>query len=200
MNEKAPIVNNPESPAPAPQTAGGGRPGTNPWKILSLAIFLLWLASVGSLVFYFKPEKSAPPAPTLSPASPTHSPSLTATCPTPADVSDSLSQSLPVVTYDQPGSFTEADKEELNRKIIQPFFAYYNETEINYIAMVIYKKPSATYEYSFTAIHKNGGTQGSVIFQKDSAFVYWTPTCMEPCEFTPAYRAKYPEVVQLTNP
>lgn len=108
---------------------------------------------------------------------------------------------LPVVTFEAEGQFTTQDKEKLYSYLINPFFDYNNEKEIEYIAMIISKyKPTESYldyDYEVMAIHKNGGTQGFLYSSKQ----YWLPDCIDgPCPLTEAFKAKYPQITTLVNP
>lgn len=105
---------------------------------------------------------------------------------------------LPVVVYEPSGLFNNKDKEELAKKVIQPYFDYNNEKEMVFIAIIINKDVSA--KYSYMAINKNGGYESSVLTKKNDQFDYWVPDCMGPCEFSQSFKDKYPEIVKLANP
>lgn len=118
--------------------------------------------------------------------------------PTPMPTQAKQDVVLPVVVYEPSGLFSDKDKEELAKKVIQPFFDYNNEEEMIFIAMVINKDESA--KYSYMAINKNGGYESSVLTKKNDQFEYWVPDCMGPCEFSQSFKGKYPEIVKLANP
>lgn len=176
------------------------RPKTNLWKIGFFVLFFLWLSSVLlGLTYFFKTNKPEKTVISPSEKTPIPSPSLVPTIISPTPMIDK-NVVLPVVVYEPSGLFSPSDKEELNNKVIKPFFDYNNEKETNFIAMVISKRTAEKYEYSFLAINKNGGYMSSVITKQNEKFDYWVPACMDVCEFSQAYKEKYPEVVKLANP
>jgi hypothetical protein len=178
------------------------KPQTNPWKIGLFITSILWILSILGLTYFFKFNKLCetkyPPLEKVPVLSPFLAPNVLSPIPTIASVKEKIT--LPVIVYEPSGLFNAGDKEQLSNKIINPFFDYNNEKEINFIAMVVSKKPSEEYEYSFMAIHKDGGYQSSVIVKQNGVFGYWFPECMGPCEFSQSYKEKYPEVVKRANP
>lgn len=103
---------------------------------------------------------------------------------------------LPVIVYNPPGAFDEAEKNELKEHLIDPFFDYYNGKELNFIAMIISHRERDESNYSVQAIHKIGGDTSFRLFRDR----YWFPNCMGGCEFSEEFKKKYPEIVKLTAP
>ena len=103
----------------------------------------------------------------------------------------------PAVTYLREGLLRSQDKNILQTRLIAPLTAYYNEKEKNIIAIAITVPQKLGAPYSVLAINKNGGHDEFSFgkFGKDSE--EWIPTCMSAadCNFSAAFRAKYPEIV-----
>ena len=187
------------------ENVSNNRIKANYWKISVFIILFLWTASIIGLVYFFRfsasfetkisqAEKIPFSSPIPSPSS--VSPTLSLPLATPASLVKQNVQ-LPVIVYEPSGLFSVDDKQDLTNKIVNPFFDYNNETEINFIAMIIDKNQSG--EYGFLAIHKNGGYNSQVVTKQGSKFDYWYPECMEVCQFSESYKQKYPEVVTLAT-
>lgn len=111
-----------------------------------------------------------------------------------------LEELLPVVIFTPSGLFDDAMKQELQEKVIDPYFDYHNSDEIDFVAMQIEliseaESPSG-YMYTVEAMSKNGiyhgflhGTYG------EESLPYYVPECMGSCPFTDEYKEKYPHVV-----
>ncbi|GBE17204.1 hypothetical protein BMS3Abin15_01041 [bacterium BMS3Abin15] len=101
---------------------------------------------------------------------------------------------LPVVVYERPGLLTPAEKTNLEKKMVNPFFAYYNEEEINYVTMSVEVPINPGEAYSVLAIYKNGGSMGFLFGERGGDYDYWEPECMNDCPFSDAFRAQYPQI------
>ena len=105
-----------------------------------------------------------------------------------------------VVVFEPPLGQEFADKNDIQKKIIDPFLDYYaDENGEGYlVSLAISQNAQAsktTYPYLATAIFKNGGNSGFVIGKTDGNIQYWVPECMK-CTFSASFNAKYPEIVK----
>ena len=103
----------------------------------------------------------------------------------------------PAVTYLQEGLLRSQDKNILQTRLIAPLTAYYNETEKYIIAVAITVPQKLGAPYSILAIDKNGGHDEFSFGQFGKDYETWIPDCMSAadCNFSPAFKAKYPEIV-----
>lgn len=108
---------------------------------------------------------------------------------------------LPVVVFTPDGIFTEEEKKELNDKVINPLVDYTPDVYVS-IDVEIYSQDKfvngdSDNKYIITTIGKpgKGGTGGFIYGSKSKGIDYWTPDCLDKCEFTDEYKKKYPEVV-----
>ena len=108
---------------------------------------------------------------------------------------------LPVVVFTPDGIFTEEEKKELNDKVINPLVDYTPDVYVS-IDVEIYSQDKfvngdSDNKYIITTIGKpgKGGTGGFIYGSKSKGIDYWTPDCLDKCEFTDDYKTKYPEVV-----
>ena len=128
-------------------------------------------------------------------AGPTVNPATAAVIPTTEAV-----KPKPVVVFEAEGSFAAGDKQKLQERIVDPYIDYYLDTyEPGYIVSITISKndksTAASYPYLGSAVFKNGGNNGFAISRDLDTFAWWAPDCMK-CEFTPAFKAKYPEIVE----
>lgn len=102
---------------------------------------------------------------------------------------------LPVVVYKPAGLLTETDKKNLQERLVNPFFDYYNESEISYITMTVDVPTKVGDPFTVEAIHKNGGYQGFLFGKRGGNIEWWKPECMGDCNFSEKFKAKYPAIV-----
>lgn len=109
----------------------------------------------------------------------------------------------PVIVYEAEGSIPAADKTGIQSRIVDPFIDY-NINEVSQpmasITISPNNNPSKTeYPYLFSAVFESGGNQGFVIGKKDGQISWWIPECLNGCQFSNAFKEKYPEIVSLAN-
>lgn len=104
------------------------------------------------------------------------------------------------VVFEAEGSFTAAEKTELQKKVIDPFTDYYLEpgsSTQKLLTLTISKNNQAskdTYPYQAQAIFDGGGNMGFLIMKVGAGVDWWYPECMISCNLSAAYKAKYPEI------
>lgn len=110
---------------------------------------------------------------------------------------------LPVIVY-IPNTFSDAEKQELQSKVLDPFIDWHSYLSINpedkFVSVLVNKYVEGDYLYGITALTGAGGDIQFVHGDMKSGFVpVWVPDCMSKCEFNEAYSKKYPEVIKEYN-
>jgi hypothetical protein len=102
------------------------------------------------------------------------------------------------VVFEAEGSFTASEKDELKKKVINPFLDYYTtESDQVLLTLTISKNNQAskdTYPYQAQAIFQGGGNMGFLIMKLGTGVDWWYPECMNGCNLSASYKAKYPEI------
>lgn len=104
------------------------------------------------------------------------------------------------VVFEAEGSFTKAEKDELYKKVINPFLDYYMEPTSStqkLLTLRIAKNDKASkdqYPYSAQAIFDGGGNMGFLVMKKNAGIDWWYPECLTKCVLSDAFKAKYPEI------
>ncbi|MFH0969777.1 MAG: hypothetical protein V1804_04675 [Patescibacteria group bacterium] len=115
-------------------------------------------------------------------------------------------ENQPVIQF-IPGTFSEAEKNDLTNKVLNPFIDYTKETEGSQPITITVKKFSdaeiasqqyAKYKYSIEAIYQVGYSSW-LETETGKSIDYWMPDCMGKCVFSDAYKNKYPENVKKYN-
>lgn len=118
-------------------------------------------------------------------------------------VSSSDDLDLPVVVYGRAGLLNNteegrAEKEILEKKLVQPYIDYHNEDGIELVALHIMVPAKVGEAYTVLGIfgsEEHYGTEEFSFGVREEAYDYWEPTCMGECEYSDAFREKYPEIV-----
>lgn len=113
---------------------------------------------------------------------------------------------LPAVIFEPGGAFTEVEKTELYRNVINPMKDYELSILDNpeqFVAIVVEKlQPpsaglSAGYTYSISSYYQNNRSGGFLYGNaSDGSIPIWTPDCMGECKFSKSYQQKYPYVIE----
>lgn len=110
---------------------------------------------------------------------------------------------LPVVAYDRAGLLTDAEKTQLEEKLINPYIDYHANPAHNanqgLVSMYIEVPAEVGDDYLVTAIFKGGVINGFLFGAREQNYNYWTPDCMGGCTFSDDFKAKYPDVVAPHN-
>ncbi|MFH1425837.1 MAG: hypothetical protein ABIG66_00175 [Candidatus Kerfeldbacteria bacterium] len=115
---------------------------------------------------------------------------------------DTCDFDLPVIVYERAGLLNDTtegqlEKQQLEKKLINPYVDYKAEESDNILVTLdIIVPENVGEEYEVLAIFENGGTEGFLFGEREGDYDYWQPDCMDACEFSDEYKAKYPEVVQ----
>lgn len=108
---------------------------------------------------------------------------------------------VPVVVYAPNGLFTPEEEKEIENKMINPFNDFNLENDTQYLTIHIEKfdpLPAHGYKYNVTAISKTGVNTGFLYGQSDP-LEWWLPECMNGCNLSDEFVAKYPEIAAKTE-
>lgn len=107
---------------------------------------------------------------------------------------------LPVVVFSPGGLFTDAEKNEITSKMIDPLKHWSNDQDDELVSIHVQEREGSA-EYFVDVIHRDGVYEGFLYGTVDAATQdWWTPTCLDACEFTDEFQAAYPEVVAESSP
>jgi len=159
----------------------------NIWVVALVAFAVLGIA-VGA---YFYGQNQSLKKVTVTPvASPTPMPTSV--------VSPSPTPNKATLIFEAEGSFTQAEKDELTKKVINPLLDYYStESDQVLLTLTISKNDKASkdqYPYQGQAIFQGGGNMGFLIMKVGTGVDWWYPECMNGCNLSASYIAKYPEI------
>lgn len=122
---------------------------------------------------------------------------------------DSLSQAptqavaSPAVVIEAEAAYPAQDLSEIKARIIAPYLDYKADNQPGeLISFKISQNPhpsKAEFPYLADGIFKNGGNEGFVIGKKDGHINWYIPECMNGCNFSESFKAKYPEIVKLAQ-
>ena len=126
-------------------------------------------------------------------AAETSSPSTSASStPTQLDAKDLQ----PAVAYIRAGRLSALDKVTLQKKLIEPATAYYNEKEKKLVSIMITAPETSKLSFDVVFIMKDGSNESFGYGSLGEDTFYWVPDCMdaESCNFSPAFIKKYPQI------
>jgi hypothetical protein len=108
-----------------------------------------------------------------------------------------------VVVFEAEGSFSQTEKDEIRSKIINPYIDYYAELPDQTLLTITIAKnllaSKETYPYSAKTIFKNGGNSGFLIMKQGTGVAWWVPECLDGCNLSVSFKAKYPEIAALVQ-
>ena len=99
-----------------------------------------------------------------------------------------------IIDFKEEGLFSESERQEIRRKVAEPFFDYNFDNKTEYTLMQIGKYSGENYKYNIYA-YAGGGIQTSFLFGTSEPLEWWVPECMNECVFTPEFEKNHPEVV-----
>ena len=108
------------------------------------------------------------------------------------------STSKATVVFEAEGSFTQTEKDELKKKVIDPLLDYYiMESDQVLLTLTISKNDKASkdqYPYQGRAVFQGGGNMGFLIMKLGTGVDWWYPECLNGCTLSASYKLKYPEI------
>ena len=173
-------------------------------KNFLLGMFVVvFVASLAAAGYFYLQNKTLTSQPSYSPVTPSPSdpptPTISLTIQSSTTPTITIKETKAVVVFEG-GVSSSGDKNELIKKIVEPYVDYYaDQYEPGYLVSFTISEnlhPSKTTSpYLGSGVFKNGGNEGFTIDKKDGVINWWAPSCMV-CEFSDSYKAKYPEVVK----
>ena len=114
-------------------------------------------------------------------------------------VGDNVDDFLPVYLFTSDDAFSEAEKSEIFDKALYPFVMWERENGRNVVAMNVRRVfeddvVGQGYKYTIDMV-EDGGWSGGFMYGEKNPLEWWTPACEGDCNFSPEYKAKFPEVV-----
>jgi len=115
---------------------------------------------------------------------------------TPSPTATPSNETKAEVVFTPSGIFTEAERSQLYKKLIDPFLDFQKDTTIQTLTFQIEKKdpPVAGYKYSVNYINK-GGSNGGLLYGQSTPLEWWLPECLNGCNFSDSFKENYPEIV-----
>lgn len=93
--------------------------------------------------------------------------------------------------------FASSEIDILRDRVAYPFIDYFVDKGEVYITVLIEKDSRHPGLYELTGLTDHNGVYSQLLSGSGKEIRFWYPTCMGPCQFTAAYKVKYPEVVTL---
>ncbi|MFH0830732.1 MAG: hypothetical protein V1895_01590 [Parcubacteria group bacterium] len=108
-------------------------------------------------------------------------------------------EDLPVVVYARGGLLSESEfaalQAEFAEKLVAPLSAYNLDQGHLLLTVNIEIPETEGQEFLYDAIYNDGVSEGALYGKRGESLDWWTPTCMDECEFTDEFRGKYPKVI-----
>lgn len=114
---------------------------------------------------------------------------------------------FPVVVYSPAGLLSNTpegrvENKKLEEKFVNPYIDYNNENGINLVAIYITVPQNIGEAYSIIGIFGSNSRYGTEEFnfgKRQQEYGYWEPSCMGPCDFSDAFKKKYPQIINNAN-
>lgn len=125
--------------------------------------------------------------------------------PIPTSIASSgVSKQKPVVFIESESNLPVQDVQELKARIIDPFIDYTLENggENTLVSVKISQyqgEIKSEYPYMLDGIYSKGGNIGFLIKKTAGHIDWFVPDCMNGCNLSAEYKAKYPEVAKLAQ-
>ena len=102
-----------------------------------------------------------------------------------------------MVVFNPGGAFNPATKNEITKKIVEPYLDYQKDQKkvlISFeVAENLIPETKATYPYTAQGIFIGGAVEGFVF---GKAIDWWLPECLGPCPLSENFKTKYPEIAK----
>ncbi len=103
----------------------------------------------------------------------------------------------PILVFKPANSYSSSEKEILVERLINPYFDYNNDSELDSLVMVISKNtpPVSGYYYTINVQTKGGATTEFLYSSSNTNQDWWLPECTQSCAFSDEFKVKYPKIV-----
>jgi hypothetical protein len=106
----------------------------------------------------------------------------------------------PTIAFDNSGGISDADKNQILQKVINPYADYYRDagqgTLISLTVTLNTQPNNVAFPFLGIGTFDTGVKNSFVIERKGADISWWIPQCQGPCLLTDEFRTKYPEVVK----
>lgn len=191
----------PETPQPVAPSAQPS--SSNMYKTLAIILGVVIVLLVGAGAFLFmnsnKDTKEMTQLTTVTPTTAMQQDGVTPTAM--QSVITPTTNEATVIIIESEGNLPQQDISELRARVINPYVDYFKETHTEdqlatFKVSVNTQASKTTYPYLADAITKKGVNEGFVIEKADGHITWWIPECMNGCNFSDSFKAKYPEVIK----
>ncbi len=171
--------------------------------IVLVILVAIAVVSISAAIFFYLQSKPTQQTPTPTPVVTPFAFVPTETTPK-VDSGEQAMVSTAVITFETDAIFSTQVKTDITSKIINPFLDYYSDQyNAGYVkTLTISKnsqKGSESYPYKASYEFEQNVTGGFLIGSGAKGVTWWTPECLNGCNFSAAFTSKYPEVVKLTQ-
>jgi hypothetical protein len=163
-------------------------------------IIIILIVVVGVLGYFYVKNKPVEEISTTSVE--------TSVTPLPSQVPSSLPVSTPlstpsvastaVIVFTAEGSFSQSEKDEIYKKVINPYTDYFAELSGQTLLTISIAKNSQAnkdvYPYLVNTIFKDGGNGSFLVMKEGVGITWWLPDCLDTCNLSASFKAKYPEI------
>lgn len=105
------------------------------------------------------------------------------------------------VTIESEDNLPAQDVSELKTRNINPFVDWQKDqgNDQAVASIKITSNNSASYPYKFEYTLAGGGYGGYLVLRKDGHLGWFLPECLNGCQFSDSFKAKYTEIISQTN-
>jgi len=111
-----------------------------------------------------------------------------------------VSGDQPFIIFVPAGKFSEDEKKELVKKLVDPLIDFNAQENISFLSIVITLITEADKEgdfrYDVSTLDKDGN-YGGFLYGEDKKLEWWIPDCLEKCNFLDDFTDNYPEIVEI---
>lgn len=170
------------------------------WTLI-LVVIIIALVGVSAYLFGKNQEKTAAQTEAVV------TPGAQVFAPSPVTTQSALltpaAKSTAVVVVESEGSIPAQDLAEIKARVINPYLDFSAESQpgllVSFKVSPNLLESKTTYPYMADAVFKNGGNEGFLISKNNGHIDYYLPGCINGCNFSDSFKAKYPEIVKLTQ-
>lgn len=106
---------------------------------------------------------------------------------------------LPVVVFQRGGLLSESEfealQDEFMEMVIDPIAAYAEDQGHTLLTVNIEIPQEAGAEFIYDAIYDDGVNEGALYGKRGEPLDWWTPQCIDECEFSDEFRENFPDVI-----
>lgn len=169
--------------------------------ILLVLLTIVAIVSLSTAIFVFVKQREVTNTPEAT-AVPTVTP-FTFTPPSQTPVAVSATSSA-TVKIEKENELSTAIKTSITARIVNPFLAYYkDQSGADYVKSLTISvntgKTAAEFPYKAEYVFDKNVTGGFLITVTGTSVNWWTPECLNGCNFSDSFKSKYPEIVAATK-